>query len=317
MEEIRNPRLSLADLGMSLVTVDPPIGTGINDLPERDQIFSVVRAALLDGYAGVILRGPPGTSKSWYAKEITNAIVGKHENCARFVQFHPSYQYEDFMEGWIPNSSGGFEPQTKIFLNLCAAAEANPAQTYVLVIDEFSRADAARVFGEALTYLETSKRGMEFQLASGRHAIVPHNLVIIATMNPWDRGVDEIDVALLRRFAQIDMNPDVKQMRAFLAGNGVPDKIVVALEKFFVALQKQPNFMLHIGHAYFRNVRDEASLKRLWDFQLQPHFRAACRLEAEELRKIESMWKQLVVDAISPPGQVTPPPVGELPPVVG
>lgn len=297
MEELRVPRLNLAELGISNIGHDPAVGAGIGALEERDPIFSAVKAAFLDGYAGVILRGPPGTSKSWYAKEIAQLIAGGNDEVMRFIQFHPSYQYEDFMEGWVPNESGGFEPQTKVFLNLCAAAEADPSKTYVLVIDELSRADAARVFGEALTYLETSKRGMEFQLSSGRDAVVPHNLVIIATMNPWDRGVDEIDVALLRRFAQIELEPNVELARQFLVENSVDDAIVAAVEKFFIALQKQTNPMLHIGHAYFRNVRSEGSLLRLWRFQLWPHFQMACRLEPDELRKIAGMWKQMVLDA--------------------
>lgn len=297
---IRKPRLSLQDLG---VTHPEPIApserSSMVPLPGKDPVYEAVSNALLDGYAGVILRGPPGTSKSWYAKEIAMAIAGDEPSSASFVQFHPSYQYEDFIEGWVPNALGGFELQPKTFLNICADAEENPDRIFVLVIDEISRSDAARVFGEALTYLETSKRGMEFSLASGTTTSVPKNVVIIGTMNPWDRGVDDVDVALLRRFAQIEMAPNADILDTLLTRNGVGRKLIDGVVQFFAALQKQANPMLHVGHAYFAHVNDAHSLGRVWEFQLRHHFRSACRLEPEEMKKLESMWGQLVVPLLS------------------
>jgi len=300
-ENIRVPRLSLQDLGID--QAGPSLAAtnaGASSILEEDRVYVAVKQALQDGYAGVILRGPPGTSKSWYAKEIALAIADNDTTLVSFIQFHPSYQYEDFMEGWSPNSSGGFELRPKKFLNLCADAEEDPDNTYVLVIDEISRSDAARVFGEALTYLESSKRGMPFSLASGTTTSVPPNLIIIGTMNPWDRGVDDLDVALLRRFAQIDMPPDVGILTELLGLNGVDQALIEALGRFFSALQKQQNSMLHIGHAYFAHVRDAGSLARVWEFQLRHHFRSACRLEPEELRKLESMWSKMVAPSLEP-----------------
>lgn len=300
MDNIRNPRLSLQDLGIEQPEPSAPARrSGITSIPDKDKVYAAVKNALLDGYAGVILRGPPGTSKSWYAKEIALTIAGDEPSCAFFVQFHPSYQYEDFIEGWVPNSSGGFELLPKTFLNMCAEAEENPERIYVLVIDEISRSDAARVFGEALTYLETSKRGMPFSLASGTTTSVPSNIVIIGTMNPWDRGVDDIDVALLRRFAQIDMLPDVAILDDLLTRNGVDRGLIDSVSQFFSALQRQSNPMLHVGHAYFAHVKDAESLGRVWEFQLRHHFRSACRLEPDELKKLESMWAQLVAPSLA------------------
>lgn len=299
--KIRNPRLSLRDLGITLPEDNSSTANiDLSTLPEEDKVFLSVKQALTDGYAGVILRGPPGTSKSWYAKEIALAIANGDAEAAYFVQFHPSYQYEDFIEGWVPNSSGGFELRPKMFLNLCSHAEAHPDRAFVLVIDEISRSDAARVFGEALTYLETSKRGMEFSLASGTKANVPANLIIIGTMNPWDRGVDEIDVALLRRFAQIDMPPDSQLLDQLLTENGVERRVIDAVVQFFAALQKQSNPMLHIGHAYFAHVKSAESLTRVWQFQLRHHFKSACRLEPDELKKLEGMWSQMVIPSFTP-----------------
>jgi len=291
--KLRSPRLSIEDIGINLPSSGAPAdSSSIDVLPETDPVIAAVKNALLDGYAGVILRGPPGTSKSWYAARIAGMIAG--EGRAVFVQFHPSYQYEDFIEAWVPNKSGGFELKPKIFLQLCASAHAEPEQVFVLVIDEISRTDAARVFGEALTYLEMSKRNMPFQLSSGTPAVVPANIVILGTMNPWDRGVDEMDVALLRRFAQVDMSPDPEILEEMLTANGVSRVLIDGLLQFFNALGRASNKMLHVGHAYFSHVHDAASLERVWEFQLRHHFQSACRLEPDELRKIEGMWSGMV-----------------------
>lgn len=296
VSSMRTPRLSLKELGISAPEVADQTNQSLFDsIPEKDAVYVDVKNALLDGYAGVILRGPPGTSKSWYAKEIASAIAGEG---AMFVQFHPSYQYEDFVEGWVPNSSGGFELVPKVFLTACLAAEESPSQVHVLVVDEISRSDAARVFGEALTYLEMSKRGMRFSLASGTPAVVPANLIVIGTMNPWDRGVDDLDVALLRRFAQIDMSPNPALLEEFLSKAGLGKGVVDGVVKFFNAVQRLPNPMLHIGHAYFANVSSVESLARVWEFQLRHHFRAVCRLEPDEFKKLESMWRQMVLSTL-------------------
>ena len=238
--------------------------------------------------------GPPGTSKSWYADEVAKKLTGGDTTRVRSVQFHPSYQYEDFVEGFVPNSSGGFDPTRKHFRLLCEAASENSENLYVLVIDEISRCDAARVFGEALTYLESSKRGQTFQLASGSEMSIPANVFILATMNPWDRGVDEMDVALDRRFAHIEMPPRVDLLASLLAESEISEAQEAGLIKFFEEVQKHYNPMCHIGHAYFARVTDGESLARLWRFQLKHVFTRALREDVEELRKIEAIWRQLV-----------------------
>ena len=305
---VRKARLTYAELGVHKDPTDPvePIENDgdmseqLSALPESDPVYKSIKDALLDGYAGVILRGPPGTSKSWYAKAFTEELTSSDPDASSFIQFHPSYQYEDFIEGWVPDGKGDFKREQKAFLKLCEKALKNPSKVHVLVIDEISRCDAARVFGEALTYLETSKRGMKFNLASGTPVSVPRNLIVIGTMNPWDRGVDEVDFALLRRFAQIDMPPRVEVLKEMLAENGLIPLVIDKLAQFFSALQKNSNPMLHIGHAYFKNAKSCDAAQRVWDLQLSHHFRSVCRLEPDELRKIENMWVTMVMPVLRP-----------------
>ena len=194
-EQLDLPRTGLASAELGDLPTEEP-DTEQEDLDADNPVLNDVLDALDMGFAGAILVGPPGTGKSYHAKRIASYISGGHTGAVRFVQFHASYQYEDFMEGHVPTSSGGFELKPRTFRLLCQEAAKTREITHVLVVDEISRCDAARVFGEALTYIETDKRNEPFTLASGSLMEIPKNLVILATMNPWDKGVDEVDIAL-------------------------------------------------------------------------------------------------------------------------
>ncbi|HEY1772694.1 MAG TPA: AAA family ATPase [Gammaproteobacteria bacterium] len=265
-------------------------------IPANDPILELVRTAISDGYGGVIFVGPPGTSKSWYGIQIARFLVGDDPARYRTIQFHPSYQYEDFMEGYVPTGGGSFELKDKQFLELCKHARANSSNLYVMVIDEISRCDAARVFGEALTYLESSRRGEVFQLPSGRTCDIPQNLFVIATMNPWDRGVDDVDMALERRFAKIQMDPNPALLDKLLTANGVDAALRKRVTDFFAMLLRHPNTYCHIGHAYFMRVTDSKSLDRLWQFQLKAHLSKALRLDSAGFESIEAAWTRVVTE---------------------
>ncbi|MEE9925986.1 MAG: AAA family ATPase [Brucella anthropi] len=293
--------LSAADLGLDTTSAEAAVAIGneppkndVESLPENHPLLKDVRSALAMGFAGVILSGPPGTGKSYFAERIAHTIAGNAE-AVRVVQFHASYQYEDFMQGFAPAEDGsGFELQNKVFPLMCKQASENLKVTHIILIDEISRCDVARVFGEALTYLEPDKRGRVFHLASGRPLSVPENLVILATMNPWDKGVDELDVALERRFAQIDVLPDPEALRSILAAKNADPAFIERVVAFFRAIQALDDDMVHLGHAYFKNCVDEASARNAWAFRLLPFFTKACRLDKEMLANIKRLWLRVV-----------------------
>jgi 5-methylcytosine-specific restriction protein B len=250
---------------------------------------------LLQTFGGVIFSGPPGTGKSYTANKIGSALAGDPSRVA-FVQFHPSYQYEDFVQGFVPNEEGdGFTMRPKVFLQMCIDAAADPDHIYVIVIDELSRADPGRVFGEALTYVEHSKRGLDVLLASGQTAVVPTNLVVLATMNPLDRGVDEVDAAFERRFAKIAMEPDPAVLGEFLERSGVDETLQRRVRAFFgkVNAQAKRTPLSAVGHTFFIDVEDEASLQRVWDYQLRFLFEKAYRLDPDGLAAVEADWKRI------------------------
>lgn len=280
---------------------DPELPAYTAELDEDDPVFREVRHLVEDdNWGGVLLQGAPGTGKSWYARQIAIKMTGGNRRRMREVQFHPSYQYEDFVEGYVPKGSAGFMLRDKHLLEMIQVANSVDGPV-VMVIDEFSRTDPARVLGEAMTYMEGSLRGIEFSLPSGRRVSIPKNLVFLATMNPDDRSVDEIDAAMERRWAKIQLQPDVEKLRAFLESNGVGGPMLGAIVEFFGALQKH----VAIGHAFFRTVKDEASLRRLWERQLKYLVEKRFRFDNDTKAEINALWEKCL-NAINPvPTQAT------------
>ncbi len=297
--------LSLDDLNLSNLVEeeskasDKSKPVDLSELDENDEVLSAVLRAHEMGYAGVILSGPPGTGKSWYAQQVGVALTGSWDAISS-VQFHPSYQYEDFIFGYAPNALGGFELRPKEFARICKDAAANPDSLHVLIIDEISRSDVIRVFGEALTYIEADKREQPFNLACGEELSVPKNLIILGTMNPWDKGVDELDMALERRFAQVDLEPDAKTLRRLLTERGASSIFIERIIEFFEKLQMQQLETVRLGHAYFLQCTDKESAQTAWQLRLRPTLRRASRLEPSLFKTFEGFWEEAMKDENSP-----------------
>lgn len=270
----------------------------VSELEADDAIAAEIQSMVDGGSGGVLLSGPPGTGKTWYARNVAARIADGDSARARFLQFHPSLSYDDFVEGYVPRVAEGgtsFEVKKRAFLLFCERAENDPDHTYVFVIDEINRGDTSSIFGELLTYIEPAYRGKQFRLAySGRVTSIPRNVFVIGTLNPYDRSVAELDDAFDRRFEQISLDPSAAQLRKLLLARGIDKNLVDRLTKFFVDINKHSRH--GVGHAVFLDVRDDGSLRRLWNRKLRFLFEKAFRFEPDLLAKCKEEFKLVFSD---------------------
>lgn len=172
---------------------------------------------LLEEKGQVVFQGPPGTGKTYVARALGRYFERLGGGC-EIVQFHPSYSYEDFVEGYRPRvvaGQPGFELSMGPLMRLAKKAEADTENKYVLVIDELNRGNVAKVFGELYFLLEYRGERIRLQYAPADSDsqedvgfALPKNLWIIATMNTADRSIALMDGALRRRFYFVDYYPD-------------------------------------------------------------------------------------------------------------
>ncbi|MGN9911109.1 McrB family protein [Phytohabitans sp. LJ34] len=174
--------------------------------------------ALLAERRQIILYGPPGTGKTYVARKLAAHLTEPH--AVQLVQFHPSYTYEDFFEGFRPKSTVDgkleFELRPGAFRRLADEAREHPTTAYILVIDEINRGNLAKIFGELYFLLEYRDERMRLQY-SQEDFTLPENLYLIGTMNTADRSIALVDAAMRRRFAFVEMHPSKPPVDGLLA----------------------------------------------------------------------------------------------------
>ncbi|MBE6069341.1 MAG: EVE domain-containing protein [Clostridium lundense] len=245
---------------------------------------------LLEYKNNIILQGPPGVGKTFIGKRLAYLHSGvKDSSKIKMVQFHQSYSYEDFVRGFRPNGSGGFELKDGIFYDLCKEAAKNPNENFYLIIDEINRGNLSKIFGELLMLIEKDKRGAEYGITmtytkpTEEKFFVPKNLYIIGTMNTADRSLALVDYALRRRFSFIDMEPAFNKdsFKEFLISSGVSEeftlKIIDAMNMLNNEIEKDDIELgkgYKVGHSYFCNIDNledqQKWYERIIKFEIKP-----------------------------------------------
>jgi hypothetical protein len=328
--------------------------TGQNDLenkkktktvsaPQRMTFLSMCN--LLESSKNLIFTGAPGTGKTHLAQNLTRKLLfgfdakdetflsGKEKaeliKRCRFVQFHPSYDYTDFVEGLRPKQDAtgniGFELKNGIFKDFCKTAlkdcvfnadgtySKEKSNSYFFIIDEINRGELSKIFGELFFSIDPGYRGVKgkvqtqyanvqsgdaiFDSSLGQGWFyVPENVYIIGTMNDIDRSVESFDFAMRRRFVwqEITAEESAENMK-------LPDECKGRMSRLNKAISNVEGLSssYHVGGAYFLSKGgSEASaapdFAKLWELKLQPLLKEYLRgmPDADSLlKKLEKAYK--------------------------
>jgi len=220
----------------------------------------------------VILQGPPGTGKTRLAGVVLNSFFFSN---GMTVQFHPAITYEDFVVGLSPDEKAGslqFHVRKGWLLEAIAKSKNRP---FLLVIDEVNRADLGKVLGEAIYLFESGEVGgdhprkihLPHPVDGVTELSIPENFYLLATMNTADRSVQNLDLAIRRRFAFMTVPPS----RTVVAANapGIAVSFFDRLTEVFVEHAPEDALDLMPGHAYFL-AGDEDELKARFRHELIP-----------------------------------------------
>ena len=255
----------------------------------------------------VIFQGPPGTGKTYVAKGIAEWCQ-EHGGEFEIVQFHPSYSYEDFVEGFRPTLTTGGQAGFKLtegpLRRIAEKAENNPDSTFILVIDEINRGNVAKVLGELYFLLEYRNDKVSLQY-SGEKFSLPENLWFIGTMNTTDRSIALVDAALRRRFYFFGFFPDEPPVQGmlerWLGVNNPEAKWVAGLVD--LANRKLADRHLGIGPSYFMKKDpplDENRVRFIWEQAVIPYIEEQCFGDENKLKEFAYDRLKRELDSMAP-----------------
>lgn len=273
-------------------------------MPESryDSLCGILRAK-----KNVILQGAPGVGKTFAAKRLAYSMMGvKDPERVMMVQFHQSYSYEDFIEGYRP-SSEGFELVKGSFYSFCKRAAEDIENDYFFIIDEINRGNLSKIFGELFMLIESDKRGSKNKLQllySHELFYVPSNVFLIGMMNTADRSLAMLDFALRRRFAFFDLKPGFDtdgfiEYRKSLASPKF-DELVACVIRLNddIAADETLGEGFALGHSYFCGLDGgagiDAKLSSIVEYELIPMLREYWFDDQAKVREWSDVLRRIV-----------------------
>ena len=282
-----------------------PVTTPAPDLPTlADELHLTVEflreiETLLKDKRQIIFQGPPGTGKTYVAQKLAKHFAGP-KGRVTLVQLHPSYAYEDFVQGFRPalvgNEQPGFALRDGPLLRAANRAKEEPDEDHFLVIDEINRGNLAKVLGELYFLLEyrDEKIRLQYQGDHEEDFSLPSNLYIIGTMNTADRSIALVDLALRRRFYFVEFHPDEEPvkgvLRRWMKANALGDMEWVAdvVERANAKQQLKSDRHAAIGPSYFMKPDlDETDVHRIWKHSVLPYIEERLFVDREGLDEFD------------------------------
>ena len=258
----------------------------------------------------LILRGAPGTGKTHLAIDIANELTDGNKDQIGFVQFHPSYDYTDFVEGLRPVSNGDgtieFKLVDGIFKKFCQKArdvkKTGGKDKFVFIIDEINRGEISKIFGELFFSIDKGYRGEKGSVSTqyanlhetDEKFYIPENVYIIGTMNDIDRSVDTFDFAMRRRFRFVEVTAESQLYILDKELGECAEEAKTRLRNLNAAIEnvQELNSHYHIGPSYFCELQYiDFDYELLWSDYLKPLLEDYLRGSYEEAETLDTLKK--------------------------